>query len=121
MERGCSAPIPGVRVSSSFDQRPGRERPERGRREVERRISDIQLVRDFLHETLVGDARLRDLGHRSYEPHRIGFVGDDSSEELDKGRRSLRHSHEGHQGHTECSLTSKRPALAARAVRDRHA
>jgi hypothetical protein len=91
MESGCSTPILGVRVSSSFDQRPDRERQKRGRREVERRISDIQLVRDFLHETLVGDARLRDLGPRSYEPHCLGFVGDDSSQELDKGRRSVRH------------------------------
>src|SRR5207237_842747 len=37
----------------------------------------------------------RDLGRRSYEPHRLGFVGDDSSEELDKSRRSVRHGHLG--------------------------
>jgi hypothetical protein len=48
-------------------------------------------VRDFLHETLAGNARLRDLGCRSYEPHRLGFIGDDRREELDKGRRSVRH------------------------------
>ena len=41
MESGCSTPILGVRVSSSFDQRPDGEGPERGRREVERRISDV--------------------------------------------------------------------------------
>jgi hypothetical protein len=41
VESGCATPILGVRVSSSFDQRPDGEGPERGRREVERRISDV--------------------------------------------------------------------------------
>src|SRR4029450_988384 len=45
MESGCSAPILGVRVRSSFDQRPDCERQKRGRREVEGRISDIQRGR----------------------------------------------------------------------------
>jgi hypothetical protein len=91
MKRGCSAPIPGIRVSSSFDQRRDGERPERGRREMERRIADVQLVRDFLHETFPGDARLRDPGCGSHEPHRPGFVGNDRSKEIGKGRRSIRH------------------------------
>ena len=41
MESGCATPILSVRVSSSLDQRADGERPERGRREVERRISDV--------------------------------------------------------------------------------
>ena len=41
VERGCATPILGVRVSSSFDQRPDGKRPECGCREVERRISDV--------------------------------------------------------------------------------
>ena len=54
-------------------------------------------MRDFLHKTLLGDARLRDLGRRSYETHRPGFVGDDRREELDKCRRSLGHDDEAIQ------------------------
>jgi hypothetical protein len=34
------------------------------------------------------------------EPHRFGFVGDDGSEERDKGRRPVRH---GDRGHTDYS------------------
>ncbi len=83
MESGCSTPILGVRVSSSFDERPDGERPQCGRRKVERRISDVYVVRDFFHETLVGDTRPRDLGRRSYEPHRLRFVGDDSGEDFE--------------------------------------
>ena len=52
VERGCATPIFGVWVSSGLDQSSDCERPERGRREMERRIADVQLVRDFLHETL---------------------------------------------------------------------
>lgn len=86
MQGDCSTPILGVRVGSGFDQCSNGGGPEGGRREMERRISNVQMVRDFFHETLVGDARLRDPRRRSYEPHRLGFVGDDSGKELDKGR-----------------------------------
>jgi hypothetical protein len=86
VKRGCATPILGVRVSSGFDERPDGERPERGGREMERRIADVQLMRNFLHEPLFADARLRDLGRRSDEPHGLGFVRDDRSEELGKNR-----------------------------------
>src|SRR4029453_18328972 len=41
MESGCPTTILGVRISSSFDQRPDSERPERRCRQMESRISDI--------------------------------------------------------------------------------
>src|SRR5262249_12890627 len=41
VERGCATPIFGVRVSSGFDQSSDCERPERGRREMERCIADV--------------------------------------------------------------------------------
>jgi hypothetical protein len=40
-------------------------------------------VRDFVHETLVGNARPRNLGRRLHQSHRLGVVGDDSNQELD--------------------------------------
>jgi hypothetical protein len=91
VESDCSATICGVRVSSSFDQRLDRERPERGRCEMECCVPDVQLVRDFLDEMVPGDARTRDLGRLSNESHCRGFVGDDGCEEPGKGRRSVRH------------------------------
>jgi len=89
MKSDGSTPIFGVRVCSSVDERSDGERPERRRREMQRRIADVQLVRHFLYETLVGDARPRDFGLRADEPHRFGFVGHDRSEELVQGRRSV--------------------------------
>ena len=41
MQRGRTAPILGVRVGASFDQRPDGERPERRRGEMERRIPGV--------------------------------------------------------------------------------
>jgi hypothetical protein len=82
MERDCSTPIRGVRVSSCFDQRRDHGRPQRRRGEVERRIACVQLVRNFLDQTLVDDACPRDLRRCSYELYRLGVVGDDSDEEL---------------------------------------
>src|SRR5262245_55525573 len=87
MQSDCAPPILGVRGSSRFYQRRDGVRPECRRRKVEGRISDVQLVRDFRHETLIGHARLRDRGRRSYKPDRVSFVGDDSREELAQDRR----------------------------------
>ena len=41
VESGGSTPILGVRVSSTFDERPDGEWPEGGRRKVQRRVSDV--------------------------------------------------------------------------------
>lgn len=86
MQRGGSTPILGLRVSSSFDERRHGERPKRCGREVERRISDVQLMRNFLYEAILPDAPLREQWRRSNEPHSRGFVGDNRREELEKGR-----------------------------------
>lgn len=91
VQRGGSTPILGVRVGACFDERSDGERPQRCGREVKRRISDVQLMRNVLHEAILPDARLRKLRCRSYEPHRFRFIGDDSSEELAQRRRSFRH------------------------------
>ena len=86
MESGCSTPVLGVRISSRLDQRADGERPERRCREVEGCIAGVDLVRDGLHEALVGSARLRDLRRSLDEPRSRGVVREDGSKELDKGR-----------------------------------
>jgi hypothetical protein len=91
VECDSSPPILGVQVSSRFDQRPDGARLESGCRNVECCISSVQLVRDFLYESFVGDAILRNFGFRSHESHRLGFIRHNSSGELDKGCFSMRH------------------------------
>jgi len=88
VEWNRGTPILGVHVGARFDQRRDRERPERGRREVQRGVPDVQLMH-VLDETLDGDARPRELGRRSDEAHRPGLVGDDRGEELVKRRRAV--------------------------------
>ena len=85
MKRRRAAPVLRVRISAGIDQRGDGERPKRGRREMERGISGVELMRDFLDESFPDDARLRELGRRSHQPHGFGFVGDDDVEELAKG------------------------------------
>jgi hypothetical protein len=70
MESHGATPIRCVRVGSSVDQRRNSERAQRRGRDVQRRTSDVYLLWDFHRETLIGDARLREFGRRSYELRR---------------------------------------------------
>jgi hypothetical protein len=55
---------------------------------VERGIAGVELMRHFVQETLVGEARPRDLRLRSQEAHRLVFISNDSSHEFEKRHRS---------------------------------
>lgn len=81
---GRPATILGVGVRPSFEQRLDRQGPERGGGQVKSGVSDVQLVRNFLDETLARGSGARDPWRRSDESYRAGFVGDDSGEELDE-------------------------------------
>jgi hypothetical protein len=81
---GRPAAILGVGVRPSFEQRLDRQGAEGGGGQVKSGVSYVQLVRNFLDETLARGSRARDLWRRSDESYRAGFVGDDSREELDE-------------------------------------
>lgn len=77
MQCGCSPTMLSVRVGSGVDQRADRERPKCRGCEVQRRGADVQLVWDFLDETILGDSRSREFRRRADKRHCLHFVGDD--------------------------------------------
>ena len=91
VESGCATPILGVQ-SLQLRSAPRRQ------------AASARTARWSAISTVTGAGRPRD-GPRRHttaqsraslmRPHRLGFVGDDSIEELDKGRRSGRHDHRG--------------------------
>jgi hypothetical protein len=67
---------------------------------VKRRISGIQLVRDLLHETLIGNSRRGNRGRRAHQPDCRGFVGNDRREKFVNpiACHEKTIDHEGHEG-----------------------
>jgi len=81
VERQGSSPVCSMHVCAGVDQRLNDGREKRGGREVERRVSDVQLMGNVLDEALDSDTRPREFGRLSYEPDGSSFVGDDGVEE----------------------------------------
>jgi hypothetical protein len=91
MERKRAAPILCVWIRPGVEKRLDDAGLEGRRREVERRVADVELVRHLRHEATGGDTLGSELGEPSDEAASLRLIAHDQSEKVVEGGFPARH------------------------------